>query len=463
MQINVTWDTSVLTASAATQIESAVDYVVNLFDSLFTNPITINIDVGWGEVAGQSLVSNALGESITNTTNYNYSQIRNALTNTANDSGDPSQLAAASSLPATNPTNSNTFTIADAEAKALGLMPSGGTAVDGYVGFGSGVNWSFSPTATPTLSQYYFIGVAEHEISEVMGRFSDVGTGAYSLMDLFRYSAPETRDLANSRHGGGTTAYFSIDGGTSNLGTWNNVSRNGDLGDWAGSTHDAFNAATGPGVINNLSTNDTTLMNVLGYDVACFMPGTKIRTLDGEITVEMLSRGNLVTTADGRTLPITWIGRSSVSTLFADPLRVLPIRIRAGALGESVPSCDLLLSPDHALFFDGVLVQAGALVNGTSIMREHNVPERFTYYHIELDDHALILAENTPTETFIDNVDRMAFDNWQEYETLYPEHKPIVEMPYPRAKAHRQVPRAVRELLAKRAGNSIAEPRESAA
>lgn len=90
-------------------------------------------------------------------------------------------------------------------------------------------------------------------------------------------------------------------------------------------------------------------------------------------------------------------------------------------------------------------------MNGTSIVRETDVPETFTYYHVELDDHSLILAENTPAETFVDNVDRLAFDNWDEYEALYPEGKPIVEMPYPRAKAHRQVPRSIRERLVERA------------
>src|SRR6267154_5575794 len=94
-----------------------------------------------------------------------------------------------------------------------------------------------------------------------------------------------------------------------------------------------------------------------------------------------------------------------------------------------------------------VLVQAGALVNNVSIVREPNVPRTFIYYHIELEDHSLILAENTPAETFIDNVDRLAFDNWEEHKMLYPEGRSIVEMPYPRAKAHRQVPHAIRERL----------------
>jgi hypothetical protein len=121
------------------------------------------------------------------------------------------------------------------------------------------------------------------------------------------------------------------------------------------------------------------------------------------------------------------------------------------ALGDNVPARDVLLSPDHAIIIDDILVQAGALVNGSLIVREMKVPQTFTYYHVELEEHALILAENTPAETFIGNVDRLAFDNWEEHEVLYPEGKPIVEMPYPRAKAHRQVPQAVRDRLAARA------------
>jgi hypothetical protein len=97
-----------------------------------------------------------------------------------------------------------------------------------------------------------------------------------------------------------------------------------------------------------------------------------------------------------------------------------------------------------------VLIQAGALVNGTSIVRETNVPKTFVYYHVELDDHSLILAESTPSETFIDNVDRLGFDNWSEYEALYPQGKPLIEMSYPRAKACRQVPQALRRRLAER-------------
>ncbi len=191
----------------------------------------------------------------------------------------------------------------------------------------------------------------------------------------------------------------------------------------------------------------------------CFMAGTMIATPAGEAAVETLKAGDLVTLADGRTAPVLWLGRQTVSAVFADPLRVHPIRIKANALADGVPSRDLLTSPDHAILVDGILVHASALVNGRSIIRESEVPETFTYYHVEVAEHALILAENTPAETFIDNVDRMAFDNWDEHAAIVGETS-IPEMEYPRAKSARQIPTATRMRLAARAdeilGASIA-------
>jgi hypothetical protein len=187
---------------------------------------------------------------------------------------------------------------------------------------------------------------------------------------------------------------------------------------------------------------------ILVENVICFYPGARIATPRGEVAVETLQSGDLVLTAEGAQAPIRWMGRQTVSTRFADPLRVLPIRIKAGALGENLPVRDLLVSPDHALLIEDVLVNAGALVNGASIVREADVPEIFTYWHIELADHALILAEGVPAETFIDNVDRMAFDNWSEHDAAH-EPAPMTELPYPRAKSARQLPRAIRGLLAR--------------
>ena len=215
----------------------------------------------------------------------------------------------------------------------------------------------------------------------------------------------------------------------------------------------------GTAVHINLSVTDAegvTGTTTIKAEAYCFLAGTSIATPSGPKNIEDLRAGDLVLTAEGQEVAARWIGVQTVSTVFADALRVLPIRIKAGALAQNVPSRDLLVSPDHALFIEGVLVQAGALVNGSTITREAHLPSTFTYYHLETADHSLILAENTPAETFIDNVDRMAFDNWREHEALG-EGEPILEMSYPRAKSQRQVPTAIRRRLTERAealGNS---------
>ena len=174
----------------------------------------------------------------------------------------------------------------------------------------------------------------------------------------------------------------------------------------------------------------------------CFLAGTAITTPAGAVPIEALLVGDLVRTADGAAKPVRWVGRQTIVTRFADRRRILPIRISAGALGEGLPARDLLVSPDHALMLDGVLVQAGALVNGTTIVRETAMPERFTYFHVELDDHALVLAEGVPAETFVDNVTRRRFDNHEDYVALYGDPAPAIpEMALPRVKSARQVPR----------------------
>jgi hypothetical protein len=214
----------------------------------------------------------------------------------------------------------------------------------------------------------------------------------------------------------------------------------------------------------NLNNGHDQLKHVdAGGSVAiCFMAGTSVATPDGGVAVEQLAIGQLVMTADGRSAPVRWIGRQTVSRLFTDELR-LPVCIRAHAFEDNVPSRNLLVSPGHALLVDGVLAQAGALVNDVSIVRKRDLPTTFTYYHVELDHHSLILAENVPAETFVDHVDRANFDNWDEYEALYPEGRNVREMEYPRAKAYRQVPNAIRERLAARAQVLFAESAVSAA
>ena len=241
----------------------------------------------------------------------------------------------------------------------------------------------------------------------------------------------------------------------------------GDTVNYSGTTLTVMNGGSTVFTMDNVTAaaDPTQAFAIVGtntIEAVCFFAGTMIACPDGERAVETLSIGDQVLTSEGRVMPVRWIGRNTVSTKFADPLRVLPIRIKAGALADHLPVRDLLVSPEHAVLVDDILVQAGALVNGLSIVRESNVAETFVYYHIELAEHALVLAEGTPAESFVDNIHRMAFDNWEEHEALYGD-APIVEMDYPRARSHRQVPMEIRARLLDRAATMPALQKDIAA
>jgi len=183
-------------------------------------------------------------------------------------------------------------------------------------------------------------------------------------------------------------------------------------------------------------------------DPPCFTGGTLIATPDGERPVETLRIGDLVTTVSGHAVPVKWIGRRRIPLRFVDARLVLPVRIAAGALGNGLPRRDLLVSPDHAMLVDGLLVQAQALINGMTITQlKHCAEDTLEYFYIELEHHDLILAEGAPTETFVDNITRRAFDNYGEYLALYGEESPTPELPLPRVKHRRQLPARIAQRL----------------
>jgi len=181
--------------------------------------------------------------------------------------------------------------------------------------------------------------------------------------------------------------------------------------------------------------------------VPCFLAGTRIATPDGDVAVETLKPGDRVLTHDGRAVPVRWIGRRRIATLFVpEPRR--PVCIAAGALGDGLPTRDLRLTPDHALFLDGLLVQAGALENGDTIRRlgPDELGACFEVFHVDTAAHDLILAEGAPAETFLGHIGRHRFDNHAEGGDFAGEAV-IAEMALPRIKAARQLPAAVRNRL----------------
>ena len=141
--------------------------------------------------------------------------------------------------------------------------------------------------------------------------------------------------------------------------------------------------------------------------VACFASGTRIMTARGEVAVEDLREGDLVVTTQGAD-PVVWLGHRRVDCRrHPRPWDVRPVRVAAGAFAPGVPRRDLLLSPDHAVFVDGALIPVRYLINGATIAQED--AEAVTYWHVELPEHGVLLAEGLPCESFLDTGSRSTF------------------------------------------------------
>jgi len=128
------------------------------------------------------------------------------------------------------------------------------------------------------------------------------------------------------------------------------------------------------------------------------------------VPVEMLAVGDRVMTLSGKAKPIQWIGHRAVDcSRHPHPEKVWPVRIQADAFADGWPSRDLFLSPDHAVYIEDVFIPVKYLRNGKTV-RQKSVGT-VTYYHVELRDHDVVLAEGLPVETFLDTGTRIAFAN----------------------------------------------------
>ena len=162
----------------------------------------------------------------------------------------------------------------------------------------------------------------------------------------------------------------------------------------------------------------------VSFAAVCFLEGTRIATPDGEAPVQAIQPGDRVLVLEkGQRVPRTvrWTGRRRLDlTRHPHPETARPVRIRAGALGQGIPTRDLLLSPEHCLFIDGGLVPAGRLVNGRSILFDRRTA-KITYHHIELDQHGVLLAEGAAAESYLDTGNRGFFENGGAPLSLHPD------------------------------------------
>ncbi|PWK57277.1 Hint domain-containing protein [Roseicyclus mahoneyensis] len=207
--------------------------------------------------------------------------------------------------------------------------------------------------------------------------------------------------------------------------------------------HDIFGSAA-------LSAGVTTLYSpTLATAANCFLDGTHIATPDGPCAIERLQPGDLVTTTDGGSTPVIWVWRQDITNIFGMGDGLAPVRLSEGCLGPGCPSRDLTVTADHAICIDGLLINAGALVNGTTIRAapQHQLPARFAYWHVETEAHCLLLAEGCPAESLVPYADRAGFADHAAYLARYGRDRPIAEMALPRVTAARHLPPALRARL----------------
>jgi len=264
MIIHPVFDTSITSRADAAVIESAFNTVAQVYQSQFSNGATINVAVSWGTVKGQSM-GPELGSTLDNMYgNFTYAQVKGYLTTVAVKGADAALVTALKTLPSSI-SGVNQFAIASAEAKALGLISQTQSSKDAYIGFSNTAAFDFNPLDGITAGTYDFQTVAAHELAEALGRITGLQSAspAYrTVLDLFRYSAPGVLSFSYN-----AASYFSIDGGKTRMGDFNNAAGGGDRGDWLQLTggSDVQSAYLTPGQRGNLTAADLTALDVMGW------------------------------------------------------------------------------------------------------------------------------------------------------------------------------------------------------
>jgi hypothetical protein len=155
--------------------------------------------------------------------------------------------------------------------------------------------------------------------------------------------------------------------------------------------------------------------------VACFATGTRLATARGLVSVETLREGDEMLLARGNTSrTVEWIGHRTVDCAnHPNPEQVWPVCVSAGAFAPNVPLCDLLLSPDHAVFVSGILIPVKYLINHRTITQRK--VRRIEYWHVELPHHDVMLAEGLCVESLLPGSGRAFFPNGGGPIALYPD------------------------------------------
>ena len=202
-------------------------------------------------------------------------------------------------------------------------------------------------------------------------------------------SDPGAPDLSHLFISPGTDLSDAASGGSITIDQFQDTDYDGN------STIDGGTLEVGDGVFHGGDDFNNSLI------VLCFARGTLIETPEGPRYIDTLKIGDLVNTLDNGPQPIRWVSSQKMSGFGLSA----PVRIRAGALGNIR---DLWVSQNHRMLVRNpatqflfaeqeVLVAAKYLVDSTKItVTPQNGIE---YFHILFDEHQVIFAEGSPSES----------------------------------------------------------------
>ena len=314
--------------AVGTQARQGFEIAAAYWASVFTDNITINLNIGFSALAtgvlgstgsSRSLLSmqqtyNALNADRTSTLdNQAVASLRplgvstsvtgagavSAITNNfANGTTAANGYTDLSTrIDNDGSVNNSTTAVTKASAKALGLTTDvNGAAInyassDGSITFSNQFAFDFDPTDGIEANSFDFIGVAIHEIGHALGFVSGVdsydartspgsttlssleGFVVVSQLDLFRYSSAGNLDWSTQN-----TPYFSIDGGQNQLFGDSRFSTGVANGDGRQASHWKDSAAgvpqigildptSGRGQLQEITALDLAAYDAIGYNV----------------------------------------------------------------------------------------------------------------------------------------------------------------------------------------------------
>jgi PEP-CTERM motif len=247
------------------QMVSTINNTLALYGNLFSTNINVSIYFQNGGGLGASQATFYSGS---------YGTICSALAASKTSADDTTAVAATGSCGGSNPvTGTSSIAFSSANGRALGLGTAGTLSAGGHTGLDSIITLNASimnitrPDSNPSF--YDMQSVVEHEVDEVLGTASGVNgaiSGLATTADLFRYSGSGLRSFVAPG-----TAYLSVDGGATNLATYNNVTNcnisAGDCGDFDLSALRVQNWASTPGATPDvtLGSPEARLLDVVGY------------------------------------------------------------------------------------------------------------------------------------------------------------------------------------------------------